>query len=157
MTTIAADKRQLRGLALFDNPNSNVRRINKLHYRVKSQSDDSKWYDVVKQYGSNKGGHQEGEWKCSCPDFTYRAIVCKHIYVVSYLKHFHKKVTYQGVAEQPSSPVVLSTPSETKCPKCRLSEVVKDGRRYNKSGLIQKFLCRKCNYRFIVNVTTDSL
>lgn len=29
---------------------------------------------------------------------------------------------------------------------------MKDGRRYNKSGLLQKYLCRTCNYRFIVNV-----
>lgn len=146
------NKRQLRGLALFDNPNSNVRRVNKLHYCVKSYSDDSKWYDVIKQYGSNKGGHQEGEWKCSCPDFTFRAIACKHIYVVSFLKQLHKKVTYHGAVEQSSSPVVLSTSSKIECLKCRSSGIVKDGRRYNKSGLMQKYLCRSCNYRFIMNV-----
>ena len=42
---------------------------------------------------------------------------------------------------------------DVECPKCKLTEnIVKDGKRYNKKGLIQKYLCRVCNYRFVINV-----
>jgi putative transposase len=148
-TTIAADKRQLRGLALVETIKPSIRRINKLHYRIKSQSDDNKCYEVIKQYGHNLGGHQEGQWTCTCPDFTYRKIVCKHIYVISYLKKLGKKIF------QPPVVVVKSSlPEESiKCSKCKsVDKIVKDGRRYNKKGLIQKYLCRNCNYRFIINL-----
>jgi putative transposase len=154
-TRKAADKRQIRGLALFDNLNTDVRRINKLHYRIKSQSDDNKWYGVIKKHGRNRGGRQQGEWICSCPDFTYRRIVCKHIFAVSYLKQFRRKITYHSVVQQSSKPVVISTSNDEliKCTKCQLTDnIVKNGRRYNKSGLIQKYLCRNCKYRFIINI-----
>ncbi|MGB7955274.1 MAG: hypothetical protein WCF23_14945 [Candidatus Nitrosopolaris sp.] len=55
------EQRQVRGLAIAS-IGSCIKRINKLHYKVKSQSDAWKWYEVVKQYGRNVGGHQEGEW-----------------------------------------------------------------------------------------------
>jgi putative transposase len=42
---------------------------------------------------------------------------------------------------------------DVECPKCKLTEnIVKDGKRYNKKGLIQKYLCRVCNYRFVINI-----
>ena len=36
-----------------------------------------------------------------------------------------------------------------KCPKCKSKDVVKRGKRYNKSGTKQRFLCNKCNSIFI--------
>jgi putative transposase len=147
--------REVRGLAI-SSLDSQIKRINKFHYIVKSQSDGSKWYNIIKEYGHNKGGPQKGEWICSCPDFRYRRIVCKHIFAVSYLKQFRRKITYHGVVQQSSKPVVISSTSNDesiKCTKCQLSDnIVKDGRRYNKSGLLQKYLCRNCNYRFIINI-----
>lgn len=44
--------RQVRGLAIAS-IGSCIKRINKLRYKVKSQSDAWKWYEVVKQYGHN--------------------------------------------------------------------------------------------------------
>ena len=43
---------------------SSIKRINKLHYNVKSQSSDIKWYSeyngtIWKKYGHNKGGLQK--------------------------------------------------------------------------------------------------
>lgn len=38
---------------------SSIKRINKLHYKVKSHSSDIKWYDIGKKYGHNKGGLQK--------------------------------------------------------------------------------------------------
>ena len=59
-------QRQTRGLAIAS-IGSCIKRINKLRYKVKSQSDAWKSYDVTKQYGHNIGGHEEGEWTCELP------------------------------------------------------------------------------------------
>jgi hypothetical protein len=76
------ENREVKGMTIMS-LESSIKRINKLHYKVKSQSSTSekeKWYDIVKKYGHNKGGLQKGEWICTCPDFIYRHIICKHIY-----------------------------------------------------------------------------
>lgn len=36
-----------------------------------------------------------------------------------------------------------------KCPNCKSNEVVKRGKRYNKFGIKQLYLCKKCNQTFI--------
>jgi putative transposase len=141
--------RQIRGLAIVS-IGSQIKRINKLHYKVQSQSENQTWYDVARTYETGRGdSRQIGEWTCNCPDFQYRRIVCKHIYAVGFSKELRRKIVSQDVV--PSSVSPLS--SEIECPKCKLSDgIVKDGRRLNKCGAIQKYLCRSCDYRFIVNI-----
>lgn len=142
--------RQVRGLAIVS-IGSCIKRINKLHYKVKSQSKgDDVWYEVVRQYGHNLGGHQEGQWTCTCPDFQYRKIVCKHVYAVGFSKELRRRIVQQDVVQSPQLPIASQS---VECPKCKLSDnIVKDGRRLNKSGAIQKYLCRSCNHRFILNI-----
>ena len=36
-----------------------------------------------------------------------------------------------------------------KCPKCKSNHISKRGKRYNKSGEKQLYLCNKCNRKFI--------
>ena len=36
-----------------------------------------------------------------------------------------------------------------KCPKCKYSKIVKRGKRYNKSGTKQLYLCNECKRKFI--------
>ena len=36
-----------------------------------------------------------------------------------------------------------------RCPKCKSSKIVKRGKRYNKSGTKQLFICNKCELTFI--------
>lgn len=145
--------RQVRGLAIVS-IGSCIKRINKLHYKVKSQSKgEESWYDVVKQYGHNLGGRQEGQWTCSCPDFQYRKLVCKHVYAVGFSKELRRRIVQLDVVGPVIQPPVagLQQPP-VECPKCKLgNNVVKDGTRKNKSGAIQKYLCRSCNFRFISN------
>ena len=43
------ETRKIRGMAIMSVEPS-IKRINKLHYKVKSQSSDIKWYDIVKKY-----------------------------------------------------------------------------------------------------------
>ena len=141
--------RQVRGLSILS-IGSSIKRINKLHYKVRSQSSEETWYEVVKLYGHNLGGHQEGQWTCTCPDFQYRKIVCKHVYAVGFSKELRRRIVQQDVVQSPQLPIASQS---IECPKCKLSQnVVKDGKRMNKSGAIQKYLCRVCDYRFIVNI-----
>ena len=36
-----------------------------------------------------------------------------------------------------------------KCPKCKNKDIVKRGKRYNQSGVKQRYLCNKCQSIFI--------
>jgi len=36
-----------------------------------------------------------------------------------------------------------------KCPKCKGKDISKRGKRYNKSGTKQLYLCNKCNIKFV--------
>ncbi len=148
-------QRQVRGLAIIS-IGSQIKRINKLHYIVKSQSNESKWYNVTKEYGHNKGGLQEGRWTCICQDFIYRHQKCKHIYAVLFSKQLRKKIgsAYQqiDVTERVTEPPVTS---QTKpfCPKCQTDiDIVRDGVRHTKHGTdIQRYTCKSCHFRFVIN------
>jgi hypothetical protein len=79
-------------------------------------------------------------------DFTYRHIICKHIYAVTFSKELRRKIVSQDVVALSVPPTTLD---DVECPKCKLTEnIVKDGKRYNKKGLIQNI--------FVEFVTLDS-
>lgn len=137
-------ERQVRGLQLLQ---SKIKRKNKLHFKVSSQSEDGLWYDVIKRYGHNIGGRQEGKWTCNCLDFIYRHVICKHIYAVTLWKEERKTVT------QDVLPPILPISNEvSNCEKCKSESIIKCGIRYNKSGDIQRYRCKECNHKFIVNI-----
>lgn len=140
-------QRQVRGMEIVSIKHP-IKRINKLHYKVRSQSSETIWYDVTKKYGSNLGGRQDGQWICSCPDFRFRQIQCKHICAILFSKKLRRKVISQD-AVQPL--VIPSSTDSIECIKCKAENIVKDGKRHNKKGLSQKYLCRECGYRFVVN------
>ena len=123
-----------------------IKRKNKLHYRVQSQLEEGLWYDVIKRYGHNIGGRQEGEWTCNCLDFIYRHVICKHIYAVS-LRKEHHPTTKEDVL-----PPILPISNEIVCHKCKSDKVIRYGIRHNKCGDIQRYRCKECNYKFIINI-----
>ena len=130
-------ERKFKGLRIVSS-DSKIIRKNKLRYQVRSELDDSIWYDVVMQ---------KRIWNCTCPDFLYRHQSCKHIYAIGYLKQLKKKIVSQDVV-QSSIPQINN---EIICSKCKSDNIVKNGKRNNQSGLLQRYLCRDCKYRFIVN------
>ncbi len=139
MSIESAEKlRQVRGLAIIS-IGSCIKRINKLRYHVKSQSDQTKWYHVTKQ----------GEWTCSCPDFENRHIACKHIYAVSFSKELRRKIVSQDF----SPPITAAvTPQSIVCERCKSeNSIVKDGLRHNLSGDVQTYRCKNCKHKFITN------
>jgi len=122
--------RELKALTIVGQSDQ-IKRINAVTYKVKSQSSDT-WYDVVHEY-------KQG-WNCSCPDHIFRKNVigeCKHILSVHISKEIrHKIVNNNDVKE-------IENSNELIC-KCGSLNVIKDGVRKNKSGIIQRFKCKEC-------------
>ncbi|HEX9908471.1 MAG TPA: IS6 family transposase [Thermoplasmata archaeon] len=93
-------------------------------YKVHSQSHPEKTYTVQSF---------RDRWTCSCDFFTQTGIVCIHILAVRYRSGF------LGSKEEPEKVV---------CVKCRSGDVVANGKRRNKSGVVTRYLCKTCGLRF---------
>ena len=65
-----------------------IKRMQENFYKVKSQSNNGKEYDV------NLIGET---WICSCPDFAYRNEKCKHIFAVEFGLKLKQQVREQIV------------------------------------------------------------
>ncbi len=127
--------RELKALTIVGQSDQ-IKRINTVTYKVKSQSSDT-WYDVVHEY-------KQG-WNCSCPDHTFRHVECKHIQAVYISKELrHKIVNNNDVKE-------IENSNELIC-KCGSVNVIKIGIRHNKSGDIQRFKCKECNHKWSDNL-----
>ncbi|MDV3277777.1 MAG: DDE-type integrase/transposase/recombinase [Nitrososphaerales archaeon] len=115
-----------------------VRRISEGEYAVHSQRSDD-WYQVVAT---------EAGFNCSCPDFTNRAIKCKHIFAVEF-SHVLRQTVEQQVKIEP-----LDIQS---CLYCYSKSIIKRGVRHNKNGDIQRFLCHDCGKRFTKNLGFEGM
>jgi transposase-like protein len=139
--------REMKGLAIAVR-GAQIKRINKVSYKVKSQTSDL-WYSVVREYGSERfpKWYGEGGWKCTCPDHTYRKTQCKHICAVLFSNELRDQiVTSQDVVERVITPTI-----DLECPKCKGSTIVRHGVRHTKHGTdIQRYSCKECHHRFAV-------
>jgi transposase-like protein len=127
--------RKLRGLAIVAQAGT-IERINAETYRVKSQSGNG-WYQVSKE---------DGEWRCECPDYARRGVVCKHCYAVACSITLRDKATSQNFPPRVELPQLSSLSCKRGSP-----EIVIDGLRANKAGKLQRFTCKVCGYRFVVH------
>jgi len=126
-----------RGRQICDLGNQ-VRRLDENTYSVKSQSGNGE-YEVRAT---------EGGWLCSCPDSTYRGEKCKHVFAVEFSKRIRTEVELG----------VLAPFNETdSCIYCGSKHIVKDGKRHNRTGSIQKFNCLDCRRYFMVNVGFEGM
>ncbi|MCL5948981.1 MAG: IS6 family transposase [Candidatus Bathyarchaeota archaeon] len=136
MITTQTSTRLERGQAIAQH-NGQVSRIDDMLYIVKSQSGNG-------EYTINK---VNGEWTCTCPDNTYRHTICKHIHAVDFSTQLRTEVKASK-----SKAFVVSELTAQVCQCCGSSNLKKDGIRHNKSGSIQKFLCRECGHYFTINI-----
>jgi transposase-like protein len=126
--------RRERGKAIAELPGQ-VRRVNDMVYMVRSQSDPSREYRVV----STPRG-----WSCRCKDQRKRGIGCKHIWAVRLSYSFRVVAQGEGLAIRPISKRV--------CPRCGSDDLAKGGRRRNKCATVQRWECRECRMRFVLNL-----
>jgi putative transposase len=153
--------RELRGLEMAKNIGGQkgksdvaIQRLNKLTYKVRSQSDLSKWYTVVMKYDSliqDIGS----KWTCDCPDHSFRNVTCKQIHAVLFSKAFRKKVYQDTLLQTPVNQHIINEVNQLDkivCQRCASRNYKKDGIRHNKKNEpMQRYLCHDCGFRFIVN------
>lgn len=127
-----AQTRQERGMTIAQAPNQ-VNRIDECLYIVESQSGNG-------EYTVNK---VNGEWLCDCPDHVYRRVECKHIFAVE---------VSASLRVQVASRCIEPIENLMECLYCGSSNIVKDGVRKNKTGILQIFECRDCHKYFTFNI-----
>ena len=124
--------REMRGKQIAESFGQ-VRRVFDFQYFVKSQS-SNKEYEVI---------HNMQGWACICPDYSHRAITCKHIYAVQYSFALREAVEVRKIEP-------IGDPS--KCIFCESDQLLRNGIRHNKAGDIQKFYCKNCHKNFTINI-----
>jgi transposase-like protein len=128
------NSRKLRGLAIAQSANQ-VIRLDERFYRVASQTGGG-MYDVTRTKSFAIG------WICTCPDFTYRQVKCKHIWAVQFSLKLRAVV----------KPTVIEPIEVDACVYCKSKAIVRDGQRHNQFGNIQKWNCRSCGRYFTINM-----
>ena len=131
-------KRELKGLKLLIEQNG-VRELEPGKFVVRSQRDKDKWYEVV---------CEGGKLKCTCEDYRRRKRPCKHIYAVRY---------YLMVRELSRKLKEEVHGKDVACPYCGSEQIVKCGYRYNKSGPVQRYLCKNCGRKFVSRYGLEGL
>ena len=105
-----------------------IETIDKGTFTVKSQSVQGKTYQVRKQGNAY-------EWTC---EHFQQSLTCIHVLAVKFRNDLQSSaVNLVGI--KPS------------CEHCGSDNVVKNGKRKNKSGTINRYLCQECGYRFTDN------
>lgn len=124
--------REQRGMAIAQSVKQ-INRVDENFYTVKSQSGNG-------EYAVSQVDH---EWICECPDNKFRGVKCKHIFAVEFSKSLRAEVAVRRI--QP-----LENLSE--CIYCGSQNLMRAGKRKNKAGTIQKYLCRACHKYFTFNI-----
>jgi transposase-like protein len=124
--------REQRGMTIAQH-NGQVKRIDENFYTVRSQSGNG-------EYAVSTVDH---EWFCECSDNKFRGVKCKHIFAVEFSKSLRAEVSVQRI--QP-----IENLSE--CIYCGSHNLMRAGKRKNKTGIIQKFLCHDCHKYFTFNI-----
>ena len=124
--------REERGKVIAEKSNQIVR-LDERFYKVASQS-ASGMYDLTKR--------MNGGWLCTCADFIYRNVQCKHIWAVQFSLRLRQQVEARVI--EPITDIHA-------CIYCKSENIKRDGLRRNKYGDIQKFRCLTCARYFTIN------
>jgi len=128
--------RKIRAYSLL--AHNKVDKINDFTYRVWSQKGNGH-YIVVR----------EGlEWKCECPDFTLNHVVCKHIHAVEQFSLNERRAI---PLEKEGDNLCEEVEPVLVCKFCSSEHMVKRGYRNTQRGKIQRFYCKDCKRKFVVN------
>lgn len=141
------DPRELRGLAILSQPDT-VIQTDKNHWRVKSQSKDD-YYQVTRSFQKDRKERMRSPptWTCTCPDHTTRNVICKHIHAVEF------SLKLKGEIEEHSTAAhIEEVAPKITCPVCKGENIVKWGIRKTHFGTVQRYACRDCDHKFVVDM-----
>jgi len=116
--------------------------VSKERFLVPSQNSDKKYTVDL-----------EKEFSCNCPDFKHNKKPCKHIYAVLTWLEIRSKLaidtldTDKDFIELQNEIIEM----ELLCPYCNSINVIKDGTRQTNCGKRQKYFCKACKRRFVVD------
>ena len=130
--------RETRGLEIVNRKANQIKRIDDLNYEVLSQNGN----------GSYLVSRVEDEWICECPDHRFRKVKCKHAFAVEFSLAFRREIQC-NVIIQPINNLV--------CQYCGSDRIVRNAKRHNKYGDIQRYLCKQCGKRFSVNIGFEKM
>ena len=102
-----------------------IEEVRRAEYSVSSQSRPGVRYRVVRFRDS---------WACECPFYAEAKRACIHIVAVRF-----KVGVQEKAAPEVTGPV---------CGRCQSGDVIQKGKRYNKSGVIRRYKCKSCGFRF---------
>ena len=83
-------------------------------------------------------------WICTCPDYKFRNVECKHIHAIKFWLMLREQMNAQPLQ-------IASRPEFNKCAYCGSIEIVKNGKRKNDYGNKQRFKCKVCNKTFVID------
>ena len=136
---IESNPRQDRGIKIAQK-DGQIKRLDENTYKVKSQN-YQKIYDVIST---------ESGWICTCPDYRFRKICCKHVHAVEFSIKLRKQVQRQHYT-------TIEQVEFSCCPECKSENYIKRGIRKNKSGSIQKYFCNDCSKWFSFNLGFEGM
>jgi len=131
------DFRELRGREICEK-HTQIRRVNAFKYQVRSQAGNGLYDVVANNYG----------WNCSCPDWKFRAVKCKHIWAVEFSFQLRVAVSTEALAP------IEDTDA---CAFCGSEHIRRDGVRHNKAGDLQRFECLECRKTFSINLGFEKM
>src|SRR3989304_8771805 len=136
-TQSLVEARRVRGQAIYQ-IGEQVNRVDDYTYSVQSQSGNGVYTILSTEQG----------WLCECADHIYRGLKCKHIWAVEFSLKLREQVAGQ---------VVIQPIAKQVCPRCQSMNIVKHGIQHNKYGDLQRFTCKDCNKRFIINLGFEGM
>ena len=121
-----SSKRENKGINIIEQ--GLIKKQSDAEYLVKSNKTSEIWYKI---------SWKAKTWTCNCLDFQNNNQKCKHIYAVNYYLKIGKIRTGAGKY------------LEYVCPVCNKDDhVIKRGKRYNRTGAVQRYYCKRCQKRF---------
>ncbi len=116
---------------------------------------DSNTYEISSQNNPNKKYtiKHTNTWQCSCPDYKKRKIKCKHIQVVELWLELRSKFIMNDMGWEKEILELQDEFIEREliCPFCSSINVIKNGKRKTKIGYRQRYLCKACKKRFVID------
>jgi putative transposase len=128
------NRRMVRGFAIVAQYGQ-IKQLEAHTFKVKSQSGNG-------QYVITNGK----TWDCTCPDHTYRKVMCKHIFAVKFWISLKEKIDHDDVFQLYREVTKAST-----CRFCGSVNIIKWGYRKNKNVKTPRFKCKDCGQTFVVD------
>lgn len=141
-TTPQQSARILRGQSMIEK-GFEPTQINDNTFQVPSQSGNG-LYTVLHKYNA---------WTCTCADFTYRHIECKHVHAIRFWQQLKEQLVAEqwAEAEKIEAEIEASTNYEhLDCVYCGSEHIIKNGTRKTKIGTKTRMWCKHCNRTFML-------